>query len=150
MKPWEEVEMAVLVDTSVWIDLFRGRESEATMRLRKMLAEDVELVIGDLILAELLQGVRHESELRRVEAAFRAYRVEPLVGETLARRSASNYRLLRTQGITVRKTIDRFHHYADFYLEPDEVQSELAKLESGLESPEVAELLSRFVRGEYR
>jgi len=98
--------MAVLVDTSVWIDLFRGRESEATMRLRKMLAEDVELVIGDLILAELLQGVRHESELRRVEAAFRAYRVEPLVGETLARRSASNYRLLRTQGITVRKTID--------------------------------------------
>lgn len=98
--------MAVLVDTSVWIDLFRGRESEATMRLRKMLAEDVELVIGDLILAELLQGVRHESELRRVEAAFRAYRVEPLVGETLARRSAYNYRLLRTQGITVRKTID--------------------------------------------
>jgi len=52
--------------------------------------------------------------------------------------------------LTVRKTIDRFHHYADFYLEPDEVQSELAKLESGLESPEVAELLSRFVRGEYR
>ena len=98
--------MAVLVDTSVWIDLFRGQESEPVLRLRQMLAAGVELVIGDLILAELLQGVRHESELRRVETAFRAYRVESLVGEALARRSAYNYRLLRTQGITIRKTID--------------------------------------------
>ncbi len=98
--------MAVLVDTSVWIDLFRGQESEPVLRLRQMLAEGVELVIGDLILVEILQGVHHESALRRVEAAFRAYRVEPLVGEALARRSAQNYRTLRTQGITVRKTID--------------------------------------------
>ncbi len=98
--------MAVLVDTSVWIDLFHGRENEPILRLQTLLKEGVELVIGDLILAELLQGVRHESELRRVEAAFRAYRVEPLVGEALARRSAYNYRLLRTQGITIRKTID--------------------------------------------
>ena len=98
--------MAVLVDTSVWIDLFRGQESEPVLRLRQLLTDSVELLIGDLILTEILQGVRHESELHRVEAAFRAYRVEPLVGEALARRSADNYRLLRTQGITVRKTID--------------------------------------------
>ncbi|MBP7962724.1 MAG: PIN domain nuclease [Caldilineaceae bacterium] len=98
--------MAVLVDTSVWIDLFRGQESDPVLRLRTLLADGVELVIGDLILTELLQGVRHESELRKVETAFAAYRVEPLVGEALARRSAYNYRLLRTQGITIRKTID--------------------------------------------
>ncbi len=98
--------MAVLVDTSVWIDLFRGRETEQIFRLRTLLKDGVELVIGDLILTELLQGVRYESELRKVEAAFRAYRVEPLVGEALARRSAYNYRALRTQGITIRKTID--------------------------------------------
>lgn len=98
--------MAVMVDSSVWIDLFRGQENEPIAHLYRLLSENVELVIGDLILAEILQGVGQDSEMRRVEAAFRAYRVEPLVGEDIARRSARNYRTLRSQGFTVRKTID--------------------------------------------
>jgi predicted nucleic acid-binding protein len=64
-----------------------------------------ELLLGDLILAEMLQGIR-DHELARVEAAFSAYRVVSLVGEAIARQSAANYRQLRQQGITVRKTAD--------------------------------------------
>lgn len=51
--------------------------------------------------------------------------------------------------LTVQRTIDRFHHYAEFYLDPSEVASTLKMLESGLESPEVGTLLSRLMSGEF-
>jgi hypothetical protein len=95
----------VLVDTSVWIDFFRGRATRQVARLKELIGHE-ELIIGDLILAELLQGVRDEEDVARVEAAFAAYRVAPLVGEQIARQSALYYRQLRRRGITVRKTID--------------------------------------------
>ncbi|MDF1556076.1 MAG: PIN domain nuclease [Deferrisomatales bacterium] len=97
--------MAVLVDTSVWIDLFRARVTPPVATLKGLLGRQ-ELVLGDLILAEILQGVRTAHEVERVERAFRAYPVHPLAGEAIARKSAEHYRTLRAQGITVRKTID--------------------------------------------
>lgn len=97
--------MPVLVDTSVWIDLFRGHATPEVARLKELLGQEG-LIIGDRILAEILQGIVDEHDVARVEAAFAAYRVVPLVGERIARQSASYYRQLRRQGITVRKTID--------------------------------------------
>ncbi|MFQ5595409.1 MAG: PIN domain nuclease, partial [Anaerolineae bacterium] len=97
--------MPVLVDTSVWIDFFRGRATRQVARLKELVGHE-ELIIGDLILAELLQGVRDEKDVARVEAAFAAYQVAPLVGEAIARQSALYYRQLRRRGITVRKTMD--------------------------------------------
>jgi predicted nucleic acid-binding protein len=95
----------ILVDSSVWIELFRGRTGPTVTRLKSQLGRE-DLLIGDLILAELLQGVRDEREARMIEQAFVHYRVVDLVGEAIARESARSYRLLRKQGITVRKTVD--------------------------------------------
>lgn len=97
--------MPVLVDTSVWIDLFRGHATVQVARLKDLVGHE-ELVIGDLVLAEILQGIVDEQDVAPVETAFAAYRVVPLVGELIARQSAKYYRRLRRQGITVRKTID--------------------------------------------
>jgi len=97
--------MAVLVDTSVWIDLFRARQAPHVTTLKRLIGRQ-ELVLGDLILAEILQGIGSPQEVERVEHAFRAYPIVPLVGESIARKSAEYYRALRSQGITVRKTID--------------------------------------------
>jgi predicted nucleic acid-binding protein len=96
--------MPILVDTSVWIDFFRGNRTPQVKRLKECLGRE-EIVLGDLILAELLQGVR-DDEAERIEQAFAAFRVVPLAGESIARRSAAVYRALRGRGITVRKTID--------------------------------------------
>lgn len=95
----------VLVDTSVWIDYFRGIDVPHTARLDRALGR-VEIVIGDLILAELLQGMRDGPQLRSASATIDAFRVVTLGGEEIARTAAANYRLMRTQGITVRGTID--------------------------------------------
>jgi predicted nucleic acid-binding protein len=97
--------MPVLVDTSVWVDLFRARPGPQVATLKRLLGRQ-ELVIGDLILAEILQGIRAPDEAARVEHVLRAFPVLPLVGERIARLSAEHYRALRQQGITVRKTID--------------------------------------------
>lgn len=97
--------MSILVDTSVWIDFLHGQATPQVARLKALVGHE-ELIIGDLILAELLQGIRDDRDVVRVEAAFSAYRVVPLVGEQIARQSAMYYRQLRRQGITVRKTID--------------------------------------------
>ena len=97
--------MRILIDTSVWIDFFRGRPTPQVAQLKTIVGRH-EVVIGDLILAELLQGIRYQSDLSRIEAKLAAFEVVPLVGESVARQSATNYRLLRRQGFTVRKTID--------------------------------------------
>lgn len=97
--------MSVLVDTSIWIDFFRGQPTAEVNRFKELVGRE-EVLIGDLILAELLQGVRDKKDLLRVEITLEAFRVVPLVGEDIARQSAINYRRLRGDGITIRKTID--------------------------------------------
>jgi predicted nucleic acid-binding protein len=89
----------------VWIDFFNGRPTPEVAQLKATIGRQ-EVVIGDLILAELLQGIRYDSDLARVEARLSAFEVVPLLGESIARQSAKNYRRLRRQGISVRKTID--------------------------------------------
>ena len=98
--------MALMVDTSVWIDFFRGNDTPEVERLEGYLQGNEHIFTGDLILSELLQGIRPGRELATFETAFKAFLVVEMVGETNARQSAGFYRHLRGQGITVRKTID--------------------------------------------
>ena len=99
------ITVRILIDTSVWIDFFGGRPTPEVARLNKIVGRQ-EVVIGDLILAELLQGIQYDKDLIHVEAKLAAFEIVPLVGESIARQSAANYRWLRRQGITIRKTID--------------------------------------------
>lgn len=97
--------MPVLVDTSVWIDFLRGALSHQVTLLEVSIRRE-QTVLGDLILCEVLQGIRDDSEFQAVRRHFEAFPVLPMVGKEIAIRSAVNYRALRAKGITVRKTID--------------------------------------------
>jgi len=98
--------MAILVDTSIWIHFFRGTESPEVERLVEYIERNERIFTGDLILAELFQGIRAKDELKAVEDTFQAFLVVDLVGANNARKSAALYGELRGQGITIRKTID--------------------------------------------
>lgn len=65
-----------------------------------------DLLVGDLILCEVLQGLRNDTEAKFVEEALREFEIVSLVDPELAVKAASNYRFLRTRGYTVRRTID--------------------------------------------
>jgi len=95
----------IVVDTTVWIDFFRAKDTDQTMKLRRLIGREL-ILISDIVLVEILQGVRDDAQAARVERALRAHRVEPMLSTVLAPKVASNYRLLRAKGINVRKTID--------------------------------------------
>ena len=95
----------ILVDSSVWIDHFRNIESDEVCRLRQLIGEEP-LLIGDLILCEILQGFNSEAEARLVQRLFGRFEAVALSDPGLAATAAANYRFLRRQGITIRKTID--------------------------------------------
>lgn len=97
----------IVVDSSVWIANLRGLDIAAVRKLRALAEDDDnQLLIGDLILLEVLQGARDEGHAARIERSLRRFPIEPMLDASLAVQAARNYRTLRGQGITVRKTID--------------------------------------------
>ena len=95
----------IVVDTSIWVDFFKGIETEK-VQLLVVLIRTERLIVGDLILCEVLQGTTSDVEAARVSKALLNFQVVSLVDTRLAIKAAANYRLLRSKGITVRKTID--------------------------------------------
>jgi predicted nucleic acid-binding protein len=95
----------ILVDSSVWIDYFNGARTSQTEKLDRLLGVEL-LAIGDLILAEVLQGITNEYEFGQVQRLLTALMVIDLGGKEIAIQAARNFRSLRAKGITVRKTID--------------------------------------------
>ena len=95
----------ILVDSSVWIDHLRDTVTGPVGHLRSLISRD-DLLVGDLILCEVLQGLRNDTEAKFVEEALREFEIVSLVDPELAVKAASNYRFLRTRGYTVRRTID--------------------------------------------
>lgn len=95
----------ILVDTSVWIDYFNGRDTPEAGKLDALLGNEP-LGIGDLILTEILQGFRSDADYRKAKELLRALTLFEMLGVDRAIRSADHYRELRKRGITVRKTAD--------------------------------------------
>ena len=97
----------LLVDSSVWIDFFNGVATPQTDYLRMSLTQR-EILVGDIILAEVLQGYRHDADFESARQALSRFRQVSMLDPELAVESARHYRALRHRGITVRKTIDCF------------------------------------------
>lgn len=95
----------ILVDSSVWIDYFRGHGTAQADRLDQLLGTEP-LAIGDLILTEVLQGFDADRDFRQAEKLLTSMALVVLGGEDVAVQAAKNFRLLRAKGVTVRKTID--------------------------------------------
>jgi predicted nucleic acid-binding protein len=95
----------VIVDTTVWVDYLRGVRNPETDWLNVELDRQ-RLGLTDIILCEVLQGVRDDRVAKTVERELTKFQVFEMGGLVLARDAASNYRILRSRGHTVRRTID--------------------------------------------
>jgi predicted nucleic acid-binding protein len=95
----------ILVDSSVWIDYFRGVSTPQSERLDGILGEEP-VLMGDLILAEVLQGFRRDMDFQRALKRLAAFPVVELAGHPIVLQAARNFRSLRALGVTVRSTID--------------------------------------------
>lgn len=63
-------------------------------------------LVGDLVLTEVLQGFHHDKDYMTAKRLMNAVDIMPLGGKAMAIQAADYYRLLRKQGVTIRKTID--------------------------------------------
>ena len=97
----------IVVDSSVWTGFLNGRNVPPVPRLRAILGTD-EIIVGDLMLCEVLQGLESERAAREVEVLLRRFEIVSMAGDAIAVVAARNFRALRRRGITIRKTIDLF------------------------------------------
>jgi predicted nucleic acid-binding protein len=95
----------ILVDSSVWIDYFRGTRTAQTDCLDGLLGTEP-VLMGDLILVEVLQGFSVDRDFNQARRFLGTLEVIELGGADIAIEAARNFRKLRARGITVRKTID--------------------------------------------
>ena len=95
----------ILVDSSVWIDYFRGTQTPPTEKLDELLSREP-IAVGDLILTEVLQGFGSERDFNEARRLLTSLLVVELGGREIAIQAARNFRILRAQGVTIRKTID--------------------------------------------
>jgi predicted nucleic acid-binding protein len=95
----------ILVDSSVWIDFFRGNSTPQVERL-DALFEQERIGVGDLVMTEVLQGFRTQRDFNQARKTFEAFEFVELGGFDVALQAAKNFRALQALGFTVRKTID--------------------------------------------
>jgi predicted nucleic acid-binding protein len=95
----------ILVDSSVWIDYFRGSDTSQSDKLDSLLGDEP-LAVGDLILTEVLQGFIQERAFHSAQVMLATLEFVVIGGRDVAVEAARNYRRLRSLGIAARKTID--------------------------------------------
>jgi predicted nucleic acid-binding protein len=95
----------IIVDSTVWVDYVNGKSNEETRLLEVRIGRE-EIGLTDLIFCEVLQGFRGEREFEEVKTQLLEFSIFSTGGTEMALEAATNYRRLRAQGFTVRKTID--------------------------------------------
>jgi predicted nucleic acid-binding protein len=97
----------LVVDSSVWIDFFRGSETAAKNALKGLLADgSTVIIVPDLVLYEVLRGFRHERDYRNALQLMRGFSWECAFSPELAQEAAQHYRAMVGQGFTIRSALD--------------------------------------------
>jgi predicted nucleic acid-binding protein len=95
----------IAVDSSIWIAHFRNVESDLVRVLRSLFGA-TDLLVGDIVLLEVLQGARDEAHAVHMARELNDFTIACMLNEDIAVQAARNYRVLRGKGITIRKTVD--------------------------------------------
>jgi predicted nucleic acid-binding protein len=97
--------MIVLIDTTVWIDFFAGRELPHVTVLEHLIKSREDICICGIILTEVLQGIREKSDYQKTKKLFNAMIFLPMPYSVFLG-AADIYRTLRRKGITIRNSVD--------------------------------------------
>jgi predicted nucleic acid-binding protein len=95
----------ILVDTTVWIDFFKGQDTPEVRRLECLIGDDEDICICGVVLTEVLQGVREDKDYAAVSTRFESLIYLPMAHRTF-KKAAEMYRSLRRKGVTIRNAVD--------------------------------------------
>jgi len=105
-SPDEKAQALILVDTSVWIDFLNGVNSRTRRTLHKLLEEEEDIAITEIILTEILQGVKEDKDFKKLKDYLLEFPIYSPSGTNTYLKAAEIYRTCRKKGKTVRKTVD--------------------------------------------
>ena len=97
--------MSFVVDTSVWIDFFNGSSNEEINILESKIGTE-QIIVGDLIMMEILQGIRNDKLFLECQSYLEEYLIVSMMAPDACIGYANIYRTLRKKGVTIRSTID--------------------------------------------
>ena len=97
--------LILVADSSAWIAAYRSVPSISKAQMLDAIQKHV-ILVPDLVLVEVLRGVGDEKRFNEVASEFENYQIVDVAGKSLALKAAANYRVLRSNGITIRGTID--------------------------------------------
>jgi len=95
----------MLVDTTVWVDFFRGKETKQVILLEKAISQRDNIFYCGLVLTEILQGILNVKQSQLVKSHFNSLLYLDMHRDAYLH-AADIYVKLRQKGITVHKTID--------------------------------------------
>jgi predicted nucleic acid-binding protein len=95
----------ILVDTTVWIDFFRGRDTVQVKVLESLIGENEDICVCGVILTEVLQGIREDKDYSEASIRFESLILLPM-GPRTFKKAAEIYRTLRRTGVTIRNAVD--------------------------------------------
>ena len=96
----------ILVDTSVWIDLFNGLDSQESLTLQRLIIDGNSVSICELVLTEILQGIKNDDAYMRSKEILLKFSCVKTVGIDTYVAAADIYRKCRKGGKTIRSTVD--------------------------------------------
>ncbi|MBI2910128.1 MAG: PIN domain nuclease [Chloroflexi bacterium] len=96
----------ILADTSVWIDFLRGVDSTERRTLHRLIDEEEDVSITEIVLAEVLQGIREDKDFRKVKDYLLEFPLQRPEGTETYLAAAQVYRNCRKKGKTLRRTVD--------------------------------------------
>jgi predicted nucleic acid-binding protein len=95
----------ILVDTTVWIDFFRGQDTPEVRHLERLIGENADICVCGVILTEVLHGIREDKDYAAASTRFESFLYLPM-GQMTFKKSAEMYRGLRRKGVTIRNAVD--------------------------------------------
>jgi hypothetical protein len=102
----EEKQSMILVDTSVWIDFLWGENSPQRRMLHRLIEDEEDISVAEIILAEIPQGIKLDRDFRKIKSYLLEFPIYKPKGTETYVRAADICRDCRTRGKTVWKTID--------------------------------------------
>ncbi|MFY9270577.1 MAG: PIN domain nuclease [Candidatus Manganitrophaceae bacterium] len=94
----------ILVDTSVWIDFFRGTGSHRV--LHRLIEEEESLCLTGIHLTEILQGIKENRVHEQIQRHLLTFPIFLTSGVETYLHASDIFRTCRRRGKTIRKTVD--------------------------------------------
>ena len=96
----------ILADTSAWVQYLRATGSPVHLRLRKLIANEGDLVTTEVVMMELLAGETAPEGVTRLRRLLGRFELLPVEGLADYEAAAELYRRCRTGGETIRNLTD--------------------------------------------